>query len=402
MNLGEFDMKRLLIIPILFFVCSLSQAYEFKFIPVSSNVIPTNEVRILSQDSDGYIWIPTYNGLIRYDGINSVNFGINEDAGTVFNSYLNAVAEDHDKNLWIAAEAGIFVLDKRTGDIEFVDSTRIEPVNASYLICTDNGDIWVAGRNGVYRKGHDEDDFKRKDISGVRISGATSIMEDADGNIWVTACENGLFKYDPQADRFYKYFDPILYYSNIVYQDNSGTIWVGTWDKGLLRLRTPDSKIGMEYDRITHSDNDGNSLLDDIIYFIYQDSEDRLWICCRSGLSLMADGNGRSFINFIPGDGESNLPYNDVSSILQTKDGQLWLSMFGGGVCRILEGQPNMSIEKLSNVRETFKTSSIRSIYDLGNGKYWMGLIGFGAIRYDRADGSFERYSDLPDFSDLP
>lgn len=402
LNIGKFDMQRLLFIPILFFVCSLSYAYEFNFVPVSSNVIPTNEVRILSQDSDGYIWIPTYNGLIRYDGIGSVNFGINEDAGTVFNSYLNVVAEDKNKNLWIAAEVGVFMLDKKTGDIEFMDSTRIEPVNASYVICADNGDIWVAARNGVYRKKQNEDNFIRKDISGVRISGATFIMEDNDGNIWVTAWENGLFKYDRHTDRFYKYFDPVLYYSNIVYQDRSGTIWVGTWDKGLLRLKTPDSKIGMEYDRITHSDKDRNSLLDDIIYFIYQDSEDRLWICSRSGLSLLADGSGRSFINFIPGEGESNLPYNDVSSILQTKDGQLWLSMFGGGVCRIVERRPNMSIEKLANVRETFKTSSIRSIYDTGDGKCWMGLIGFGAIRYDRADGSFEVYSDLPDFSELP
>ena len=41
---------------------------NLKFIPISSNILPTNEVRILYQDSDGYIWLPTYNGLVRYDG----------------------------------------------------------------------------------------------------------------------------------------------------------------------------------------------------------------------------------------------------------------------------------------------------------------------------------------------
>lgn len=385
----------------LIFPCIASNAYDIKFIPVPSSVVPTNEVRILSQDSDGYIWIPTHNGLLRYDGVNSISYGINEEAGHVFNSYLNVVAEDLDKRLWIAAEAGIFVLDKITGNIEMVDSSRIEPLNASGIICTRNGDIWVASRNGVYMKKRHEDIFHRKDLPSQRVNGATSIMEDNRGNIWITACENGLFRYDPETDKFHTYFDPVLYYSNVVYQDNAGTIWVGTWDRGLLKLKTPYSEREMEYDRFVHSRTDDGSLLDDIIYFLYQDFDGRFWICCRSGLSLM-DKDGRSFVNFTPGDGEYNLPYNEVSSILQTRDGQLWLSMFGGGVCRIQEGQQNVSVEKLQSVRNVFKTNSVRSILETGDDKFWMGLIGFGMIRYDRSDGSFELYSDIPDFSRLP
>ena len=41
---------------------------DLKFIPIQSKLLPSNEVRKLYQDSDGYIWIPTYNGLVRYDG----------------------------------------------------------------------------------------------------------------------------------------------------------------------------------------------------------------------------------------------------------------------------------------------------------------------------------------------
>ena len=43
-------------------------ASNLKFIPIPSSILPTNDVRILYQDSDGYIWLPTYNGLVRYDG----------------------------------------------------------------------------------------------------------------------------------------------------------------------------------------------------------------------------------------------------------------------------------------------------------------------------------------------
>ena len=41
---------------------------QVRFTPLPSDILPSNEVRKLYQDSDGYIWIPTYNGLARYDG----------------------------------------------------------------------------------------------------------------------------------------------------------------------------------------------------------------------------------------------------------------------------------------------------------------------------------------------
>lgn len=92
--------------------------FQLKIIPISSSILPTNEVRILYQDSDGYIWLPTYNGLVRYDGYSVVNYGLNDGTNLPFNCYLNVVTEDQDGDLWIAAEKGVFKLHKLTGVIE--------------------------------------------------------------------------------------------------------------------------------------------------------------------------------------------------------------------------------------------------------------------------------------------
>ena len=118
---------------------------NLKFIPISSNILPTNEVRILYQDSDGYIWLPTYNGLVRYDGYSVVNYGLNDGTNFSFNCYLNAVTDDQDGNLWIAAEKGVFKLYKLTGEIERIGSENLEPLNAADIFCARNGDICRAG-----------------------------------------------------------------------------------------------------------------------------------------------------------------------------------------------------------------------------------------------------------------
>lgn len=113
---------------------------NLKFIPISSSILPTNEVRILYQDSDGYIWLPTYNGLVRYDGYSVVNYGLNDGTNLPFNCYLNVVTEDQDGDLWIAAEKGVFKLHKLTGVIERIGSEKTGIFECSgYLLCKERG-----------------------------------------------------------------------------------------------------------------------------------------------------------------------------------------------------------------------------------------------------------------------
>ena len=77
---------------------------KIRFVPIPSDILPSSEVRKLYQDSDGYIWIPTYNGLARYDGYGVVTYGMHDVSGVAFNSFVNVVAEDRDKVIWIGTE----------------------------------------------------------------------------------------------------------------------------------------------------------------------------------------------------------------------------------------------------------------------------------------------------------
>lgn len=373
--------------------------YDLKFEPIPSGVLPTNEVRILYQDSDGFIWLPTYSGLVRYDGYDIVNYGMDMP----FNCYLNVVTEDQESNLWIAAEQGVFRFHKSTGEIEHIDDECLGTLNASDILCATNGDIYVSGDNGLFRKPKSQDKFMLIDLPNGHIGGISDIMEDARGHIWIAACESGLFRYDVESNRFHTYSDHVLHFAYTLHQDKKGQIWVGTWGRGLVRLKTPYTGGRMQYDRFHRQEGHSNTLNDNILYTINSDDSGTIWIGTRSGLSLMHDDRDfYSFENYLPGSESGQLPYNEVSSILITRDNQMWISMFGGGICKVRYDSRKFDMDRMDSVRERYHTSSIRSIFHVGGTKYWLGLIGFGMMLYDSETKSAMNYLEHPDFTNLP
>ena len=130
----------LLSFPILLLAGNKKNVFHFKPITTSVN-FPTNEVRKFYQDRDGYIWISTYNGLLRYDGYSILMYkpnGINR--GHSIDSFVNMVTEDNENNLWIGTHNGLYVLHKPTDEIEKIVSPIIQVANIEAIVCARNGD----------------------------------------------------------------------------------------------------------------------------------------------------------------------------------------------------------------------------------------------------------------------
>lgn len=127
----------------------------------------------------------------------------------------------------------------------------------------------------------------------------------------------------------------------------------------------------MQYDRFHRVEGEENSLFDNIVYDIGQDESHRIWVSTRSGLSIMHDESDfYSFENFLPEEGIGKLPYNEVSSILRTHDNQMWISMFGGGVCKIQTENKKFGVDRMEAVRSLYKTISIRNVFYAGDDEY--------------------------------
>lgn len=148
-----------------------------------------------------------------------------------------------------------------------------------------------------------------------------------------------------------------------------------------------------------------DSLLDDIIYTISFDSEKNAWVGNRSGLSILRYDGGRysdSFINRSPQPEYGNLPYNEVNSVLKTRDDCMLIGMFGGGVCKaenVRGGDGDGSLRMgLETVRRKYNTSFVTSILCGDGDTFWLGISGHGFIKYRASDGRFSGYQELPEF----
>ena len=380
---------------------------QVRFTPLPSDILPSNEVRKLYQDSDGYIWIPTYNGLARYDGYGAITYGMRDVSNGLFNTFVNVVVEDHDKNLWIGTEHGLFRLDKVSGNIVADEYPELADCNIAVILCDTGNGIWIGGDKGLFRKNALDRNFHPVPISnsaGRPVKAVTSIIKDDKLNLWIAAFDQGLLRYDIREDRAYACDDAVLRKAHVLARDVAGNIWVGTWGAGVVRLVNPLAPGPTRYVHYKHVPGRTHSLLDDIIYDIEENPEQNtIWIGGRSGLSILHDiDNPDSFQNFFPGDNVGDLPYNEVNSILRTRDGLMWIGLLGGGVCKVQTSGTKFESDRLEPIRTRYNTSSVRSMYYAGNGDFWFGLLDFGLIKYNIRSGKIVDYHEHPDLKSLP
>ena len=377
---------------------------------VTSSSLPTNEIRNLYQDSEGYIWISTYNGLLRFDGYSTVIYrpgGKNKDRN--IDGFVNIVAEDVSSRLWIGTYSGLYVLDKRTGNLEKVISPLLQVSYIEAIACTSKGEVWVGTNKGIFRQkaGSTQFELCYTTIEGVRSSGydVKSIIEDDKGYIWIGTWEQGLLRYDPVQDRYYAYrnINPAQS-AHVLFQDNRGNIWIGTWRYGLVRMENPYDMEHYQLKFYTHKKGDSQSLCDDIIYKIAQDrNTGKLWIGSRSGLSILESEEGEGvFSNYLPGNDSGTLPFNEVDALLSSNDGLMWIGMLGGGVYTVNTRPKLFDYDPIVPLLERFPTSSIRSVYASGNHTLYMGVMGYGLVEYDTEKQTIIHYTQHPAFGHMP
>ena len=169
-----------------------TQAEDFSLLRVLTNQegLPTNEIKQVYQDKEGYIWIATYNGLCQYDGSTIKSYSSNLYTPTLLSSNnITAIAEDNFSQLWIGTINGLNILQKETGKFRRVSFDALTYENIQTILATKSGDVWIGTRNGLYRYNHRDDSFKfyNNVTTNFQLRGndIKTLMEDRNGNIWI-------------------------------------------------------------------------------------------------------------------------------------------------------------------------------------------------------------------------
>ena len=317
------------------------------------------------QDSKGYIWFGTEDGLNKFDGYSFTIYKNDpEDPNSLSSNWVQTMLED---------DSGILWLGTRDGGLNRYDR---------------NLDQFTQYRNDP------------KDPTSLRDDAITTLYQDQEGILWIGTVSGGLEKFDPQTGSFIHYqHEPddtdslsdnsILY----IYQTEDGVLWVGTNGGGLNRFDQRDDSF-THYKNIP---NDAHSLIDNTVLSIVEDSLGTLWVGTDSGLNQFdrVDGTFSHFQNN-PSDPKS-LAHNSVQAIFEDSSGSLWIGTYGGGL-NYFDRDTGSFFDYKSAPGDPNSISSniVLSIYQDREGILWFGTIGGGVSKLNLGRMNFTHYKHDP------
>lgn len=370
------------------------------------------------QDSQGFMWFGTEDGLNKYDGYTFTVYKHDpEDPYSLSDNWIQAMLEDASGTLWIGTrENGLERYDRNLdqfthfrNDPEDPSSLSDDEITAIYQ--DRDGVLWIGtGGGGLDRYDQENERFIHyqhdpDDPHSLSSNVVSTIYKDREGVLWIGTADGGLNRFESENERWWHDVndpsDPHSLRHNTITaisEDQSGALWVGTGGGGLDKLVVShgDANGFIHYQ---HDPDDPDSLSSDDISAIYQDREGVLWIGTRGGGLNRLDPDKETFDHYQndPGDPHS-LSFNVVMSIFQDREGVLWFGTIGGGVNKLDVGRWNFAHYKNDpNDPNSLGDNMVRAFFQDREGALWIGTMAGGLDRFDRENDSWRHYRHDPD-----
>lgn len=412
-----------LLLPVIF--TSISYAFGDRFAgwqcrPLSvQDGLPSNQVRQIYQDREGYVWIATDQGISQYDGYSVRNYKSNlYTPGLLNNNKTFCFAEDGRKRIYIGTFDGMNVLDKTTGQVHRAAGNRLNGQAVTSLCLYSPDTLLVGTECCIYAYSIPGDSCTLFLPDRMPHASIQEILRDSKGYYWFGSWDEGLFRYDPARDKLDMYEGMYLYdergrraeatrptdgggASIALHEDRKGQLWVGTWKYGLYCIENPQEESGRFHVRhFCYERDEPGSLPSDYIYAISEDLNTRtLWVATRNGLSILIDEAQGQFRNCLPEEMASMIPYNVVSTLLRDASSNMWIGTLGGGVSHVVTRPPLFTMDRLEQVKQEYLYShQVRTLMADRQGTLWIGFDTYGFILYDRKTGRYTYNMEHPDF----
>jgi ligand-binding sensor domain-containing protein/signal transduction histidine kinase len=410
-----------------------SQPYYFRHYQVE-NGLSNNTVYFIRQDTKGFMWFATKDGLNRFDGTQFKVFRVHttEDEKHLRTDYIYCILPAKDGFLWVGAQRGLYLFNPTTEHLEPV----IDSMTNIYDITIDReGKMWFISNNTLCRY-----DVKAKSLQQFnpsRYFSATSVCLSNDGTICAST-ENGfvqIFDKSTSGFRGYNVFshskNPASKWIQKIRPGDDKSIFIGTTSQGLklfnlatssyqdiltynpdkttvyIRdiLKTKDNEfwvatetgifiyntVNKTFTNLKKKYQDPYSLDDNAVYALFKDQEGSVWAgTFFGGINFYAKQN-TAFRKYFPGNNDNPIHGNAVREICKDQYGNLWIGTEDGGLNKI-----SFSTGKLKNFTPTGEKNSIAysNIHGLmadGN-NLWIGTFEHGIDIMDIPTGKIKKH----------
>ncbi|UCH96066.1 MAG: helix-turn-helix domain-containing protein [Candidatus Aminicenantes bacterium] len=317
---------------------------------------PSNTVISIAQTPDGYLWIATFKGLVRFGGMkfSIISFAEKEKMTPLETIHPDTLFVDRGGTLWIGHPGGITSYDYRKRRFKtFTPADGITGDRIRRIKEDMRGNLWISFHASYVNRFSNGTFTVFNESHGLEGKKINDIVEDRKGNLLFGTSENGVFRY--KDGKFLKY--PVQGLNNLrintMHEDRRGDLWIGT-NHGLFRIT----------DKSTAKYTAGDGLSDNYITGILEDSERNLWVGADKGLNRIIKKRDGT-VGF-----ESLLKPFRILCLFEDKEGNLWLGTLNAGIKR-LKDRDFISYAPL----ETHQQEILVSMFEDGQGDTWIGTV---------------------------
>lgn len=395
-----------------------------------------NTIYCMTQDSEGFMWFGTWDGLNRYDAYSFLIFSREQGLS---NEAIRALFQDGD-SIYVGTENGLNIIRLSTGEISSYfsiegDSNSLSNNWINHIYKDNTGSIWLSTASGLSELRKNTNNFRQvfsRDYGNPLRSNHMNMMaQDAQNNYWI-ATSYGLVFYDPVRKSLTRYFHipadesslPDNHVNCMAFDDDQN-LWIGT-KKGLAFLDQKTGRFeridlpgdtektatgkevlsllaepgkgiwigtngnGLHYypfatQKIRHFTNRPNrlySLSDNRIYSIFKDSNNNIWVGTFNGLNRL-DQEAPKFRTYRNNSEFSNsLSNNSVWCFIEDKPNIIWIGTDDGVNIFDKENNNYSFIRKVPGNENSLSGNEIRSMHKDRQGRYWIGTRNSGLNCY--------------------
>ncbi|NIM12721.1 MAG: helix-turn-helix domain-containing protein [Candidatus Aminicenantes bacterium] len=343
--------------------------------------LPSDSIWSIAQTADGYIWVTTPKGLVRFDGVKFSTFQYLEINKTQNRrKYLTGILlVDKDRTLWIGGTGHLTKYQYQTG--QFTSFTKKHGLTERTIHCLHEdmrGNLWLGFQKSHLGRFANGEFTRFSSANGLEGKFIISISEDRDGNLLAGSYKNGIFTY--KDGTFFKHELAGLR-NNIrkIYQDREGILWIGT-NKGLFRLKDKATITAVYTTR--------EGLSNDEVLEMLEDSDGNLWVGTLRGLNRLKKERSGSVVI------EKLFEYCPVSCVFEDREKNLWIGTWKAGLRRL----KNSKFVSLAALQDRKKQGEIMSsLFEDRQGDTWIGAHNGKLYRY--RDGECSEALEIPEIT---
>jgi ligand-binding sensor domain-containing protein/predicted nuclease with TOPRIM domain len=367
------------------------------------NGLSQNNALVTFQDSKGFIWIGTEDGLNFYDGYECKIYRNNDkDPHSLSNNFVRSVVEDKKGNLWIGTQSGLNLYNWDTDNFtrymhDANDPGSIVTDGIQWLFIDSKNRLWILTEQGIDIMDLNSHTMQvmvtePSNPNSLPTNLCRFIIEDKNDQFWI-ATYGGLVNFNEKKNIFtiYKYEEsnPNSISSNRVQRifiDSKDRLWVGTFDNGLDMMINGQGR----FTRYPADPTKSTSLPNSLVNWITEDENKHIWIATSGGLSLYNELSDNFTSLYKEAENNESLSSSDITHIFFDRNYRMWISARFGGLNIYDKGKKKFIHYKSQKSNpKSLLGDNVTSFAEDDYGNIWVGVDGGGLNYLDRSTNEF-------------